>query len=53
MFQGILIFGIAAVVLIIAGLAVFSQRRAREESLAPEDRLTDEQFRSVEFGDDD
>ncbi|MEZ5238916.1 MAG: hypothetical protein R2716_08175 [Microthrixaceae bacterium] len=53
MFQGILIFGIAGVVVIIAYVAMVSNRRREESSLAPEDRLTDEQFRNVEFGDDD
>jgi len=53
MYQGLLIFGIFAVILVVAAVAVFNSRRTREESLAPEDQLTDEQFRKIEFGDDD
>jgi hypothetical protein len=50
---GLLIFAIAAVVVFAAFVAMSSKRRAEEASLPPEDRLTDEQFREVEFGDDD
>jgi hypothetical protein len=53
MFQGILIFGIAGVVIIIAYIAMISNRRREESELAPEDRLTDEQFRKIEYGEDD
>ena len=53
MFQGILLFGIGGVVVIAAYIAMISRRRARRESLPQEDRLTDEQFRKVEYGDDE
>ena len=53
MFQGILIFAIVAVVVVVAAIGVYGRRRAEQESLAPEDRLSDEQFRKIEFGDDD
>ncbi|MFV0315846.1 MAG: hypothetical protein ACK5O2_02650 [Microthrixaceae bacterium] len=53
MWQGILIFGIAGVIVAIAYVAMVSNRHRERESLPPEDRLTDEQFRKVEFGEDD
>lgn len=53
MFQGILIFGIAGVVVIIAYIAMISSRRREESELAPEDRLSDEKFRKIEYGEDD
>ncbi len=53
MWQGILIFGIAGVVVAIAYAAMLTNRRRDRENLPPEDRLTDEQFRRVEFGEDD
>lgn len=53
MFQGILIFGIAGVVVIIAYVAMISTRRREQEALPPEDRLSDEQFRRVEYGEDE
>jgi hypothetical protein len=52
MFQGMLIFGIAGIVLIYAALAATNKRREYESTVAPEDRLTDEQFRKIEYGDD-
>ena len=51
MFQGILIFGIAGVVVIIAYVAMVSNRRREQDDLPPEDRLSDEEFRRVEYGD--
>ncbi|MCZ7627997.1 MAG: hypothetical protein M5U19_02375 [Microthrixaceae bacterium] len=53
MFQGLLIFAIAGIVVVIAYLAMVSNRRRETSELPPEDRLTDEQFRRIEYGDDD
>jgi hypothetical protein len=53
MFQGILIFALVGIVLIGVFAAVMGKRRAYEETAPPEDRLTDEEFRRIEFGDDD
>lgn len=53
MFPGILIFGIAGVVIIIAYIAMISNRRREKSELPPEDQLTDEQFRKIEYGEDD
>ncbi len=53
MFQGILIFGIAGIVLVGAFFAMNTKRRERASTLAPEDQLTDEQFRKIEYGDDE
>lgn len=53
MFQGLLVFGIGAIVLVVAYFAIVNQRRERREELPPEDRLTDEQFRRIEFRDED
>lgn len=52
MFQGILIFALVGIVLIGAFAAVLGRRRAYQESAGPEDRLTDEEFRRIEYGDD-
>ena len=52
MFQGILIFGITGVVLIGAFIVILGRRRQYQESGSPEDVLTDEEFRKIEFGDD-
>ena len=52
MFQGVLIFALAGLVLVVAYLAIVRRRRAFEATEAPEDRLTDEEFRRIEFGDD-
>jgi len=52
-FQGILIFAIAGVVLIGAFAVLVGRRRSYEESGSPEDRLTDAEFRRIEFGDED
>ena len=53
MFQGILIFGIFAVVLVVAVVVLVGKRRTYEDTGSPADQLTDEQFRKIEFGDDD
>ena len=53
MFQGILIFAIGGIVLIGAFAVIIGRRRQYEDSGSPEDRLTDEQFRRIEFGDED
>lgn len=52
MFQGLLIFALAAVVLVGAYFAIVKRRREYEATEAPEDRLSDEEFRRIEFGDD-
>ncbi|MFM7062680.1 MAG: hypothetical protein ACKO04_04190 [Actinomycetes bacterium] len=53
MFQGILIFAIGGILLIGAFAVLVGRRRQYEESGSPEDRLTDEEFRRIEFGDED
>ncbi len=53
MFYGILIFAIAAVLLVVAYFATTAKRREYEANEAPEDRLSDEDFRRIEFGDED
>lgn len=53
MFLGIVIFGIAGVVVIAAYVAMTSKRREYENTLAPEDQLSDERFREVEYGDEE
>lgn len=53
MYQGLLAFGIGAIVLVVAFFAIANQRRTRREELPPEDRLSDEEFRRIEFGDED
>ncbi len=51
--MGFLIFGLAGLVLVVAFVAVLGNRRRAEEDEAPEDRLSDEEFRRIEFGDED
>lgn len=51
--MGFLIFGIAGIVLIVAFMAIINNRREHESDEAPEDRLSDEDFRRIEFGDED
>ena len=51
--MGFLIFGIAGLVLIVAFVAVINNRREYEADEAPEDQLSDEDFRRIEFGDED
>lgn len=53
MFQGLLIFGVAGVVVIIAYVAMVANRNREQAELPPEDRLSDEQFRKIEYGDED
>ena len=53
MFQGLIIFFIAAVLVVVAFLTIHGRRHADEATEAPEDRLTDEEFRRIEFGDED
>jgi hypothetical protein len=53
MFQGLLIFAIAGVVLIGAFFVLIGRRHQYEESGSPEDVLTDEEVRRIEFGDED
>lgn len=52
MFFGVVIFAVVAVALVVAYLAVVNRRREYEATEAPEDRLSDEEFRRIEFGDD-
>lgn len=53
MFLGIGIFAIAAVLVIVAFVAMRGQRKGYEDTGNPDDELTDEQFRRIEFGDDE
>ncbi len=53
MFLGIVIFFVAAIVLVIAFMALIGRRRSYEDSGDPRDELTDEEFRRIEFGDED
>ena len=53
MFQGILIFAIAAVLVAVAFFVIIGRRRDYEATGSPDDELTDEEFRRIEFGDDD
>ncbi len=52
MFQGLVVFGIGGIVLVAAYLGILRRRQRYEETVAPEDRLSDEDFRRIEFGDD-
>jgi hypothetical protein len=51
--RGLLLFAIAGVVLVGAYVTVMNRRRAYEDTGDPRDRLSDEEFRRVEFGDDE
>ncbi|UDY34269.1 hypothetical protein [Dermatobacter hominis] len=53
MFLGIGLFAIAAVLAVVAWAAIRGQRRDYEATGSPEDELTDEEFRRIEFGDDE
>jgi hypothetical protein len=53
MFLGIVIFFVAAILVVIAFVAITGRRREYEETGDPRDELTDEEFRRIEFGDDD
>jgi len=50
--QGFLIFGIIGLVLVGAFVVLIGRRRDYESSGTPEDVLTDEEYRKIEFGDD-
>ena len=52
MFIGIGIFFIAAVLVAVAYFATIQKRREYEADERPEDQLSDEDFRRIEFGDD-
>ena len=52
MFQGILLFAIAGVLLVVAYLVILDRRKQYQATGSPEDVLTDEQFRKFEYGDD-
>ena len=53
MFQGILVFAIFGLVLIAAFVAITGRRRAETAEEPEEDRLSDEEFRRIEFGDEE
>ena len=53
MFQGLLIFFIAAVLVAVAFFVIIGRRRTYEDTGNPADDLTDEEFRRIEFGDED
>jgi hypothetical protein len=54
MFLGIVIFFVAAILLVGAFVVLSGRRREYEDSGAPGDRgMTDEEFRRIEFGDED
>jgi hypothetical protein len=53
MFQGLLIFFIAAVLVAVAFFVIIGRRRDYETTGNPADDLTDEEFRRIEFGDED
>ena len=53
MFQGILIFAIAGVVLVGVFAVLMNKRRDYEADEPEADRLSDEDFRRIEFGDED
>ena len=52
-FLGIGIFAVVGLILIGVWFAMRGQRRDYEHTGNPEDELTDEQFRKIEFGDED
>ena len=53
MFLGIVIFFVAAVLVAVAYFVTVGRRREYEATGSPQDELTDEEFRRIEFGDDD
>ena len=53
MVYGVIIFAVAAVLVIVAYVSMTNRRREETSSEAPEDRLSDEEFRRIEFGDED
>ena len=52
MFQGLLIFAIGGVLLVVAYLVILDRRKQYQETVPPEELLTDEEFRKFEYGDD-
>ena len=52
-FLGIGIFAVVGLILIGVWFALRGQRRDYENTGNPEDELTDEEFRRIEFGDED
>ena len=51
--RGVLVFGLAALVLVAAFVVVVGRRRDYEAQGSDADVLTDEEFRRIEFGDED
>ncbi len=52
MYQGLIIFALGGVLLVGAYFVILGRRRQYEETGSPEDVLTDEEFRKIEYGDD-
>jgi len=52
MYQGLIIFALGGVLLVGAYFVILGRRRQYEETGSPEDILTDEEFRKIEYGDD-
>lgn len=50
--DGALIFALAGVLLIVVFAVIVMNRLKADRDEAPEDQLSDEQFRKIEFGDD-
>lgn len=48
-----MLFGLVALLAVAAFFVMRSRREREEADLAPEDRLSDEKFREIEFGDDE
>lgn len=53
MFAGLLLFAIAGLLVVAIYVAMRVRRERYEADLPDEDRLSDEEFRHVEFGDED
>ncbi|CAN5677428.1 hypothetical protein BH10ACT3_BH10ACT3_12130 [soil metagenome] len=53
MFQGILLFAVFGLVLVVAYVALIGRRKDYEADESDADRLSDEDFRRIEFGDED
>jgi hypothetical protein len=53
MFQGIAIFAVFGLVLVVAYVALIGRRKDYEANESEEDQLSDEEFRRIEFGDED
>lgn len=52
MYQGLLLFAISGVLLVVAYLVILDRRKQYQETVPPEELLTDEEFRRFEYGDD-